>query len=147
MAKLTSELTFRAFMVSELLRSIEEEFPMQLAACFFWIGSHNGCLQEDIAKNCGLSAASVSRNVSWLGPRHRLAHRNGLRLVRRERDPDNWRRWRIWLTPKGARLVHFLEIHLTLDLTSLQALFEKDRQFYLSDTAYDDEDFDTEDLG
>ncbi len=34
-------------------------------------------------------------------PRRRLEHRSGLRLVRRERDPGNYKAWRLFLTPKG----------------------------------------------
>ncbi len=100
----------RAFRIIELLRSTgEKEFPAQLMAVFFWIAAHNGCRQEDIAKACNLSASSVSRNVTWLGPSHRLDHRSGLKLIRRERDPDNYKAWRIYLTPKGEIFTNLLE--------------------------------------
>ena len=112
--KLTSEGAMRAFYVVELLRSTgEREFPAQLMAVFFWIAAHNGCKQEDLVKACNMSASSVSRCVTWLGPRHRLEHRSGLKLVRRERDPDNYKAWRIYLTPKGDIFTNLLENYAT----------------------------------
>ena len=108
--ELTSEHAYRAFMIVQLLRSTgEKEFPAPLMACFFWIAAHNGCRQEDLKSACQMSASSVSRNVTWLGPRHRLGHRSGLRLVRRERDPDNPKAWRLYLTPKGRVFTNLLE--------------------------------------
>ena len=100
----------RAYMIVELLRSTgEREFPAQLMSVFFWIAAHNGCKQEDLVKACNLSPSSVSRCVTWLGPQHRLEHRSGLKLVRRERDPDNYKAWRLYLTPKGDVFTNLLE--------------------------------------
>lgn len=100
----------RAYLIVELLRSTgEREFPAQLMSVFFWIAAHDGCKQEDLVKACNLSPSSVSRCVTWLGPRHRLEHRSGLKLVRRERDPDNYKAWRLYLTPKGEVFTNLLE--------------------------------------
>ena len=64
-AKMTSEAAMRAFKIIELLRSTgEREFPAQLMSIFFWIAAHNGCKQEDLVKNCSMSASSVSRCVT-----------------------------------------------------------------------------------
>ena len=110
--KITSEGAFRAHLIVELMRSTgEREFPAQLMSVFFWIAAHNGCKQEDLAKACNLSPSSVSRCVTWLGPRHRLEHRSGLKLVRRERDPDNYKAWRLYLTPKGEVFTNLLDNH------------------------------------
>jgi DNA-binding MarR family transcriptional regulator len=110
----------RAFMAVELMRSTgEHEFPAQLMAIFFWIASHNGCKQEDLVKYCTISKSSVSRCVTWLGPRHRLEHRSGLKLVRRERDPDNWRGYRLYLTPKGDTFVNLLDNYTKTNLDNL----------------------------
>ena len=146
MAKLTSQQAQRAYLIIELLRATgEREFPMQLATTFFWIAAHNGCQQEELTKATGMSASSVSRNVTWLGPRHRLQHRDGLKLIKRERDPDNHRAWRIWLTPKGQLLVNFLENQLEAPMAS----FEKAQRELLTDIKgdTDDSELDTEDLG
>jgi len=127
-AKMTSEASMRAFLLIELLRSTgEREFPAQLMSVFFWIAAHDGCKQTDLSKECGLSASSVSRCVTWLGPRHRLEHRSGLKLVRRERDPNNYKAWRIYLTPKGQTFVNLLENYGQAPVTDpiFQTTFDK----------------------
>ena len=103
----------RVFLVIEVLRSTgEREFPLQLASTFLWIASHDGCKQEDLIKATSMSKSAVSRNVTWLGPRHRLDHRDGLKLVRRERDPDNPKAYRLYLTPKGVQFTALIEKQL-----------------------------------
>ena len=134
----------RAFMIVELLRSTgEKEFPAQLMSIFFWIAAHNGCKQEDLIKECNISKSSVSRCVTWLGPRHRLEHRSGLKLVRRERDPDNWRGWRLYLTPKGEIFVNLLDNYNRAPLKPGSPVFNKAKEDI---EAYDDNS-DSEDLG
>lgn len=111
---ITSEAVLRVHAIVELMRSTgEREFPAQLMSIFFWIASHDGCRQEDLVKSCNISASAVSRCVTWLGPRHRLEHRSGLKLVRRERDPQNYKAWRLYLTPKGQTFVTLIEDNLT----------------------------------
>ena len=79
-------------LIIELMRSTgEREFPAQLMAIFFWIASHDGCKQEDLVKNCNMTPSSVSRCVTWLGPRHRLEHRSGLRLSDANATPTTTR--------------------------------------------------------
>jgi len=108
--KLSSEGALRAFYIVELLRSTgEREFPAQLMSIFFWIAAHDGCRQEDLAPACNMSTSSVSRCVTWLGPKHRIETRSGLKLVKRERDPNNHRAWRLFLTPKGRVFTNLLE--------------------------------------
>lgn len=116
-AALTSEQLYRCYLVIELLRSTgEREFPMQLASCFFWIAAHDGCRQEELIRATGLSPSSVSRNVSWLGAHHRLEHRSGLRLVRREKDPEDYKRYRLYLTPKGRQFQNLIEQQLAMPI-------------------------------
>lgn len=120
--QLTSADLYRLYLVMELLRSTgEKEFPMQLASVFFYVASHDGCQQEDIQIATGLSRSSVSRNVSWLSSHHRLEHRDGLKVLRRERDPYDFRRWKIFLTPKGQRWVNLIEHHMGGSLKELSA--------------------------
>lgn len=114
---LSSEALYRVYLILEILRSTgEREFPMQLASVFMWIASHDGCLQEEIQTATTLSSSSVSRNVSWLGPTHRLG-RDGLHLIRRERDYKNPKAWRIYLTPKGVQFKNLIEQALTGPVT------------------------------
>ena len=134
----------RAFMVVELLRSTgEKEFPAQLMSIFFWIAAHNGCKQEDLINECNISKSSVSRCVTWLGPKHRLEHRSGLKLVRRERDPDNWRGYRLYLTPKGDIFVNILDNYNQAPLREGYPLFNK----VLQKLKEEDIDSISEDLG
>ena len=125
-------------MAVELLRSTgEREFPAQLMAVFLWIASHNGCKQQDLHKSCGIKPASCSRCVTWLGPKHRLEHRSGLKLVRREQDPDDWRAWRLYLTPKGEQFVNLLDNITSTPINQLKEELQ----------AYDDEPDDDQDVG
>ena len=104
---------YRLYKALEQLRSTgEREFPLQLAVTLCWIASHNGCLQEDLVEATSMSPSSVSRNVTWLGPRHRLG-KEGLKFVRREKDPADPKRWRLYLTPEGKQFVRKLEADLT----------------------------------
>ena len=105
-------LITKAYDIVEILRALgEREFPLQLAATFFWIAAHDGCRQEDLVNATCMSSSSVSRNVSWLGPKHRLG-KDGLKLVKREKDSQDPKRYRIFLTPKGKQLKNMIEREL-----------------------------------
>ena len=105
----------KAYMVIELLRSSgEREFPMQLASCFFYGAAHDGCEQSELIDAVNISHSSVSRNVSWLGGKHRLDNRKGLELVRRERNPKNYKSWLLFLTPKGRQWATQIDNLLTV---------------------------------
>ena len=140
--QLTSEGALRAFYIVELLRSTgEREFPAQLMSIFFWIAAHEGCRQEDLAPACNMSTSSVSRCVTWLGPKHRIETRSGLKLVKRERDPNNHRAWRLHLTPKGKIFRQLLEDNATRKITGNAS------NFYQTKKEIEDYDQDHEDLG
>jgi DNA-binding MarR family transcriptional regulator len=120
--KLTSEACYRCYLIMEILRSTgEKEFPLQLASCFFYVASHDGCLQEEVVAFTKLSASAVSRNVSWLGSHHRLEHRQGLKLVRRERDAADYKKFRCFLTPKGQQFANLIEQHMSMSIASFEA--------------------------
>jgi|14_taG_2_1085336.scaffolds.fasta_scaffold23356_3 DNA-binding MarR family transcriptional regulator len=107
--QLTSDDCFRAYLLIELLRSTgEREFPLQLASTLFYVMSHDGCRMGDLATATGLSSSSVTRNVQWLGEQHRLEDREGLKLIRREQDPEDYKRFRLFLTPKGKQWVNLI---------------------------------------
>ena len=80
------------------------------------IAAHNGCNQSEVAKAVGMSPSSVSRCVTWLGPKHRLEHRSGLLLIRREQDPKNYKAYKLYLTPKGEQFVNLVEQQLTMPI-------------------------------
>lgn len=129
MAQLTSEGAMRAFMCVELLRSTgEREFPAQLMSVFFWVCAHDGCKQEELTKICNIAPSSVSRCVDWLGPSHRLEHREGLKLIRRERDPENYKAWRLYLTPKGKIFAGLLDSTVNGPLPSLESFNQNTKE-------------------
>ena len=70
-----------------------------------------------------MSTSSVSRCVTWLGPKHRIETRSGLKLVKRERDPDNHRAWRLYLTPKGKIFRQLLEDNATRKIPGIASNF------------------------
>ena len=84
---------FRFYQAIEQLRATGlREFPLQLAATYAYICSHDAI---------HMSRSSVSRNVAWVGLKNSVTGKEGLRLVYRERDPDNYKKYRLYLTPKG----------------------------------------------
>tara|TARA_Y100001963_G_scaffold64456_1_gene89844 strand:- start:649 stop:1032 length:384 start_codon:yes stop_codon:yes gene_type:complete len=114
--KITSESLLRFHRAIEVLRATgEREFPMQLALTFTYIAARDGCRQEDLQEALAMSSSSVSRNVTWLGPRHRLG-KEGLKLVRRERDREDPKRYKLFLTPRGEQLKNLIEQQLTQPL-------------------------------
>lgn len=106
--KRTNTSLYRMYLAFDVIRSLDREFPAQLLITFLYISSHNGCRQEDIAIETSMTTSSVSRNVTWLGPRHRLG-KEGLRLIYRERDPEDHKRYRIFLSRKGEQIVKLIE--------------------------------------
>lgn len=111
--KRSSDPLYRIYLVLEVLRSTgEREFPLQLASTFTWIAAHNGCLQEDLSEVTSMSKSSVSRNVTWLGAIHRTG-KDGLHLVRRERDEADRKRYRLFLTPKGQQFSNLITQQLS----------------------------------
>ena len=119
--QLTSDDCYRAYLLIELLRSTgEREFPLQLASVLFFVMSHDGCRMGDLATATGLSSASVTRNIQWLGEQHRIDERSGLKLVRREQDPDDYKRFRLFLTPKGKSWVNLITNIHSMPLQTLK---------------------------
>lgn len=103
--KMTIQQLFRA---QEIIRkhANEREFPAQVQSIFLCIASHGDMRQGDIAEITGMSPSSVSRNISWLGPRNVLKRRDGLRWIESYTDPDDHKRNRVRLTSLGRRIAH-----------------------------------------
>ena len=99
----------KAFELAQLLRGTgEKEFPSQLQCTFFYICAHEGCLQEEVQKATCQTSSSVSRNVTWLGPRHRTG-KDGLQFIKRERDLNDYKKYRLYLTTKGKLFKQTME--------------------------------------
>ena len=78
----------------------EREFPAQVVSVFLIIAAKDGELnQKAIGKEIGMSASSVSRNVSWLGPRNNLKRRSGLGWIETFKDDNSAdhreKKWRL----------------------------------------------------
>ena len=90
------------------------EFPIQLLLFFLYVAAHDGCRQSRLIKAIGMSPASVSRCLDKLGDTDR--HGNpGMRLIVRKTDPDDYKMYRLFLTPKGQSVAGLMA--QTLEIT------------------------------
>lgn len=93
----------------ELLRTeIDPEMPVQQLQVFLQVALRGTTTQHELGENIGLSKASMSRNVSALGPINRF-HQKGHDLLISREDPQYRRQKLIELSPKGRKLVNKLE--------------------------------------
>lgn len=78
---------------------------------FLYVATHDGCLQQVLEKVTGKSVASVSRTLDRLGL-GKSPDKAGFKLVRREKDSEDYKRRRVYLTMKGERLASLLQSQL-----------------------------------
>ena len=84
-----------------------KDVPIQRLIVFLYVAAHDGCPQATLTKATGMSEASVSRCLDALGPIDR--HGNpGVRLISRRQDQDDYKRWRLFLTPKGQSIADLM---------------------------------------
>lgn len=83
------------------------DHPIQLLVTYLYVADHDGCQQGALKKATGMSEASVSRCLDWLSTTHRSG-KPGLDLIKREVDPDYWKRYRLFLTDKGRRVADLM---------------------------------------
>jgi DNA-binding MarR family transcriptional regulator len=89
----------------------DQELQLHFLIVFLYIALHDGCLQQTLIKVTGNSEASISRVLAKLGDVDR--HGNpGLKLIRRDQDPADYKRCRVFMTPKGERLAFLLSSQL-----------------------------------
>lgn len=94
----------------DLFRTLmDKELPVQVAVVFMYVALNDGCLQQDIPDATSMGQSSVSRCLDWLGMEHRSG-KPGLKLIRKERDPEYYKRWQVFLTPKGQAFVDLLKL-------------------------------------
>ena len=84
-----------------------KEFPIQRLIVFLYVATHDGCPQSTLTKVTGMSEASISRCLDALGPTDRFG-RPGARLISRRQDQDDYKRWRLFLTPKGQSIADLM---------------------------------------
>jgi len=95
----------------ELLRLMDREIPGQLVSAFLYIASHNPCHKQAMEEDLDFTTSSASRLTDWLSDYHRLG-KPGLGLIAKTKDPTDFRRILITLTPKGESLARQMKEHL-----------------------------------
>jgi DNA-binding MarR family transcriptional regulator len=95
----------------ELLRLMDREIPGQLVSAFLYIASHNPCHKQAMEEDLDFTTSSASRLTDWLSEYHRLG-KPGLGLIVKTKDPTDFRRILITLTPKGESLARQMKEHL-----------------------------------
>lgn len=78
--------------------------PLHHVQVFLVAAQSEPCLYDEIERQLGLSNASVSRTVNALSDVHRTG-REGLRLLKVEKDPEERRRFLVSLSTRGRALL------------------------------------------
>ena len=99
----TDDLTHKMLKAFELMRLMDREIPGQLVSAFLYVASHNPCHKQAMEEDLDLTTSSASRLTDWLSDYHRLG-KPGLGLVVKYKDPSDFRRIFVKLTPKGELL-------------------------------------------
>lgn len=102
----------RLFQCMEEFVKFDPEMPLQLQLTFLYIASHDGCHKQALEEELGYSNAAGSRNTDYLAEIHRYKNKPGLKLISKERDPSNLRRYQLVLTKSGKQLVDTLKEQL-----------------------------------
>jgi hypothetical protein len=91
--------------VIETLRVLDVEMPAQVISCFLFVASRpDGCTTAEMQEELGLTAASMSRNTTWLTGQHRSNPDRGLNLITKEVYEPNKRLRYLRLTQHGRNL-------------------------------------------
>ncbi len=78
---------------------------------YFYVMSHNGCYQDEMSEPLAMGSSSLSRNLMYLGCKHRSG-KTGLFLVSRQKCDKNYKRNRCYLSPKGLILAKKIQARL-----------------------------------
>ena len=99
--------------VVEILRVLDVEMPAQVMSCFLFVASRtDGCTTAELQEELGLTAASMSRNTTWLTGQHRSNPKRGLNLITKEVYQPNKRLRYLRLTQQGRNLAKQLSTQL-----------------------------------
>ena len=99
----TSAQTSKLLHAFDLLRTLDREMPGQVVSAFLYVASHSPCHKQALEEDLDFKVSSGSRTTDWLSDHHRL-DKPGLGLIEKYKDPSNWRRVLLKLTPKGEAL-------------------------------------------
>ena len=78
--------------------------PVHHVQVYLTVAKTEPCLYDNIEQHLGLSNASVSRTVNALSDVHRTG-REGLRLLKIAKDPEEGRRYLVSLSTRGRALL------------------------------------------
>jgi len=110
--QLTDSQIEKLFKCMKTFMIFDPEMPLQLQLTFLYIASHDGCHKQAMEAALGYSNAAGSRNTDYLAEIHRYKNKPGLKLISKERDPSNLRRYQLVLTKSGKQLVDTLKEQL-----------------------------------
>ena len=110
--QLTDSQMEKLFKCLKTFMIFDPEMPLQLQLTFLYIASHDGCHKQAMEAALGYSNAAGSRNTDYLAEIHRYKNKPGLKLISKERDPSNLRRYQLVLTKSGKQLVDTLKEQL-----------------------------------
>lgn len=89
--------------ITRALRALDSEMQAQAIETFFTIAANPGIEMRELQTRTGLSSASMTRNIAYLGPYHK--GREGLKLVEARERLEDRRVKQVFLTAKGERLL------------------------------------------
>jgi DNA-binding MarR family transcriptional regulator len=95
--------------VTEHLRTLDPELPMQTALTFLLIGQKPGISMKELGERTGLARSSISRNVVVLAQGRKPKLKPGPKFVEYQEDPEDRRNKVCRLTPVGRRFLSTLE--------------------------------------
>jgi DNA-binding MarR family transcriptional regulator len=83
--------------------------PISYMRAFALVAKKQGLTVEEYAAQAGIAGSVMTRNLLDIGPINR--HREpGLELIVKEQDPLDLRKQRAYLTPKGRKLAHDMNL-------------------------------------
>ena len=77
--------------------------PLHHVQVFIFICRNEGCTYAEIEEALNLTNSTVSRTINALGETHRKGYK-GFELLEVQPDPEEGRRFCVWLKPKGKAL-------------------------------------------
>ena len=94
----------RGLRLTQALRKHHADFPPNGLAIFMSIAVDEGLSASDLVERLDMPKATVSRNLRMLGSRL-SAQKEGLKLLRSDNDPIDFRIRRSYLTDKGKEFL------------------------------------------
>ena len=83
-------------------------FPAHHIQVFLHVSKNPGCTYAEIEQALNLTNSTVSRTINALGQVHRKGYA-GFDLLEVKPDPEEGRRFTVWLTAKGQALKRQLD--------------------------------------